>query len=187
MTHRRPRPVGFRVDATPAAVGEARRRLTGIAASWGVLDDDALDDLALCAAEVLANAAIHSGAPFVAAIRWTGTAVRVEVSDVSPVLPRLLTPVAGPTHDAEGGLGLVVLDRIAAAWGVTSQCAGKTVWFEVAPDGAAPSDDVRGALPSSSLPLVASSALERPQPCGAHVPTRLRAITTDDERGRNSS
>lgn len=156
MTSHPIRPVGFRVDANPASVSDARRRLTSIAAAWDVLGDAAMENLALCAAEVLANAAIHTSAPFVAAICWTGAAVRVEVSDASPVLPHLVAPDAQPAREAAPGLGLTVVHHIAAAWGAATHHVGKTVWFDVTPDGRTPGDHVCAAMPSSPPPSIAS-------------------------------
>jgi hypothetical protein len=54
--------------------------------------------------------------------------VRVEVADDSPQLPVVPT---GLSWESEGGRGLVLLDAMAAKWGVWPEAGGgKTVWFE---------------------------------------------------------
>ncbi len=61
----------------------------------------------------------------------------MEVADRSPALPAAKQYVA----DAGTGRGLMLLDAMAAAWGVEAGPLGKVVWFDVAPplppDGAA--------------------------------------------------
>jgi hypothetical protein len=55
--------------------------------------------------------------------------VRVEVGDVSPVVPIRLSI----DPDALSGRGIAIVDSLASQWGVEDLSAeGKTVWFEVA-------------------------------------------------------
>jgi hypothetical protein len=53
--------------------------------------------------------------------------VRVEVRDRSTVLPEAHD--TGPLEP--GGLGLSVVETLAARWGVDPLPDGKTVWFEL--------------------------------------------------------
>jgi hypothetical protein len=54
--------------------------------------------------------------------------VRVEVADDSPQLPVFPAELS---WESEGGRGLVLLDAMAAKWGVWPEAGGgKTVWFE---------------------------------------------------------
>jgi anti-sigma regulatory factor (Ser/Thr protein kinase) len=118
----------FRVPADEAAVAAARREVPDVARGWGVpLTDETFSVLGLLSSEVITNAIRHTNAPCAVVVRWTGTRVRVEVTDVSPVRPK-------PRHgsvDAEGGRGLLLVDALAADWGCTDDPAGKVVWFEV--------------------------------------------------------
>ncbi|MFI0937439.1 ATP-binding protein [Streptomyces sp. NPDC021020] len=118
----------FRVSADEAAVTAARREVLNVVRGWRVPFTNAMfDDLGLLTGEIVTNAIRHAEAPCVVAVRWTGTRVRVEVTDASPVRPK-------PRHgspDAEGGRGLLLVDALAADWGSADDPAGKVVWFEV--------------------------------------------------------
>jgi len=55
--------------------------------------------------------------------------VRVEVVDISPVVPIRRSI----DTDALSGRGIAIVDSLASQWGVADLSAqGKTVWFEVA-------------------------------------------------------
>jgi hypothetical protein len=147
-------PYGFRVDAEPEAVSEARRRIVALVRAWDVaLPEDTLGDMELLSTELITNAVRYTQAPCSVVVRWTGVRVRVEVTDVDPVRPQ-------PRHgslDAEGGRGLLLVESLAAAWGSTADPAGKVVWCEVGPpDTTAPAENrrlaarVRAALPFTS-------------------------------------
>ncbi|WP_051717923.1 ATP-binding protein [Streptomyces megasporus] len=94
------------------------------------------EDVVLVVSELTSNALRHGcGAP---TLRLEGDArrIRVEVSDGSPAFPEPRTP--GP----DGGWGLTLVARLAAAWGVSGRGSGKTVWCEMVFDEA-PSDSGR--------------------------------------------
>ncbi len=91
------------------------------------------DDVILIVSELVANALVHGhGAPVLRlratpgpdADQWVG--IRVEVGDDSPVMPAVRLP--GPV----GGLGLRLVERLAAGWGATHRDGGKVVWCELA-------------------------------------------------------
>jgi anti-sigma regulatory factor (Ser/Thr protein kinase) len=145
-------PYGFRVEAEPGAVPEARRRIVALVRGWDVpLSQYALGDLELLSTELITNAVRYTRAPCAVVVRWTGVRVRVEVTDIDPVRPQ-------PRHgllDAEGGRGLLLVESLAAMWGSAPEPAGKVVWFEVGPpDTTGPArrlvDQVRAALPFTS-------------------------------------
>ncbi|WP_326595777.1 ATP-binding protein [Streptomyces sp. NBC_01803] len=84
------------------------------------------EDVVLVVSELVSNALRHGhGAPV---LRMVGTPgrVRVEVSDDSPARPVPRAP--GP---AGGGLGLRMIDRLAADWGSSPLARGKVVWCEL--------------------------------------------------------
>ncbi|MFI0718425.1 ATP-binding protein [Streptomyces sp. NPDC021224] len=119
---------GFSVDAEEGCVPQARHKISALVRDWNVpLFDEQVAEVELLSSEVITNALRYSEAACAVAVRWTGTRVRVEVTDASPVRPK-------PRHgsvDAEGGRGLLLVDALAADWGSTDDPAGKVVWFEV--------------------------------------------------------
>lgn len=90
------------------------------------------DDVILVVSELVANALVHGyGAP-VLRLRAEPHAdqpvgIRVEVRDDSPVMPAVRGPAPA------GGLGLKLVERLAAGWGATHRDGGKVVWCELAP------------------------------------------------------
>ncbi|MEV6840288.1 ATP-binding protein [Streptomyces sp. NPDC051133] len=142
-------PYAFKVAADDQAVGPARRLVReGVESLDLGQQAPSLDDLELLTAELVTNAVVHTMAPCVVCIRWTGRRIRVEVTDTDT---RDVEAKVPPTHD-EHGRGLFLVDVLAAAWGSYRELAGKTTWFELAatsedpvPSGAAyPSADCRG-------------------------------------------
>ncbi|WP_328468305.1 ATP-binding protein [Streptomyces sp. NBC_00448] len=128
----------------------ARRLALSRLAEWGVPGDgesaDAVASVASVVAELAANAVTHGRVPgrdFELRLGWDPGAgvVRIEVSDACgerrPVLARVR-----PGDEAESGRGLLLVQALARAWGVSSREVGKTVWAEVAldegPQGARP-------------------------------------------------
>ena len=95
--------------------------------------DDALpdtcwaDDVTLLVSELASNAVRHARTPFTISVGCDGTAVRVEVSDLSPELPVRRVP----TVEAVTGRGLMIVEALATSWGVEPDGSGKTVWFEI--------------------------------------------------------
>jgi two-component sensor histidine kinase len=100
-----------------------RALLTGRA---GILIEDAV----LVAEELVSNAHRHGDAPRLCrlALLGQGRRLRIEVDDASPAPPYIRTP------DSTGGRGLVLVNRLASAWGVQRHTHHKTVWAELALD-----------------------------------------------------
>ncbi|MFC5889956.1 ATP-binding protein [Kitasatospora sp. CM 4170] len=87
------------------------------------------EDVLLMVSELITNACLHApGGPRELRLHWDGTRLRVEVSDASPVPPRLLLH-GDPARP--GGHGLRVVERLARAWGSVPEGEGKLVWLEV--------------------------------------------------------
>ena len=90
------------------------------------------DDAVLLASELATNAVIHtasgSGGTFAVSVRQHGAMVRIEVWDAGAVT----APVAQlPDREREGGVGLGLVEAIAARWGYLGDQDGRVVWFEV--------------------------------------------------------
>ncbi|MET8681836.1 ATP-binding protein [Streptomyces sp. NPDC004647] len=123
-------PYGFKVPALVKAVPQARRRVRAVAKGLGLaLDDDILASIELLAGEVIANAVRHTKASCAVCLRWTGTRLRVEVTDIDQSGTKLLARVA--STDEENGRGLLLVEAMADAWGMVPEPAGKTTWFEI--------------------------------------------------------
>jgi phosphoserine phosphatase RsbU/P len=78
--------------------------------------------------ELVTNAIEHARTPLVLVVAFTGTTVRIEVSDGSEVAPQL-QPFDSA---APRGRGLQFVDALARAWSWSTDENGKTVWAEMA-------------------------------------------------------
>lgn len=88
---------------------------------------ECLDAAVLMTSEVVTNALLHGQGEVRLAVGADQVLVRVEVGDEESDRP---TPQA-TAADAESGRGMVIVDALAANWGVLEAAPGKTVWFEV--------------------------------------------------------
>jgi anti-sigma regulatory factor (Ser/Thr protein kinase) len=113
------------------AAREARRIVESVLADWGD-DAEAVQVAVLLTSEVVTNAVVHAS-PHAAdgrvglTVAGDDELARVEVTDGYPGLPVAHSrPVRGAS-----GRGMVLLELLAARWGVTPDGEGKTVWFEI--------------------------------------------------------
>ncbi len=98
--------------------------MADVLTGWGL----SCDDLPLLVSELATNAVLHARSDFQVSVVHSGPRVRVEVFDQNTRLPSFA--VAPP--DAYSGRGLMLLRRLATAWGVESHSdVGKTIWFEL--------------------------------------------------------
>ena len=89
---------------------------------------DSADIVALLVSEVATNAIVHGYGPDIRVrVLNRGARLRVEVSDVSPVLP----VQRRATGSAENGRGLAIVEAFAVEWGAEARPDGKTTWFEI--------------------------------------------------------
>lgn len=87
-----------------------------------------LHDAVLLASELATNAVVHARSSFEVAVSTEGDRLRIEVSDADPGVPQVQWVPAGATS----GRGLLIVETLAAAWGVQPrEGGGKTVWFEL--------------------------------------------------------
>ena len=91
------------------------------------------DDLLLLLTELVTNAVLHSGArdgdTIEIDLRERPESVYVVVTDPGNGFDRPRHPQ--PDHRTTGGLGLVLVDRMARSWGTSRGKHGSTVWFEL--------------------------------------------------------
>ncbi|MQS36694.1 ATP-binding protein [Streptomyces katsurahamanus] len=116
------------------SVGRARAELRTLLASWGLacIEDSAL----LVLSELLSNAVQHAqvspGRDIETRYERLHDGLRIEVHDASDTLPLL----DAPASDATSGRGLLLVEALAAKWGVSRRDGpGKAVWAEIATPG----------------------------------------------------
>ena len=112
----------------PTSVGAARRFVRDVLKTRRV-DDGVVSTVELLTSEVVTNAILHARSGPQLAVEVREDSVRVAVRDLSPDLPvRRLGRL-----DDVSGRGVVIVEELAAAWGVARDRNGtKRVWFEVA-------------------------------------------------------
>lgn len=121
------------------APGKARDRVSRIRPSL----EPRFDDVVLVVSELVTNSVRHSAStkPIKMLIEISGSRIRLEVSDCGLGFD-VLESMRG------GGLGLFIVDRIAASWGIHTNgfC---TVWVEISkvPEMATGPDPLRGQSP----------------------------------------
>lgn len=131
-------------SATRRSATLARRLAVWKLDTWGIPYGTRLSDtVALLVAELAANAVLHgrvAGRDFELRLMYPyeeAGVVRIEVSDTHESRPN---PSASrqPDPDADGGRGLLIVEAVAARWGVSDRVGpGKTVWAEADAGGVA--------------------------------------------------
>jgi len=86
-------------------------------------------DACLVLTEIVTNAVIHARTMITVAIDCDDTAVAVAVTDNSRQAPQ----PDDPDDLHESGHGLLLIDRLATAWGydTRSDGEGKVIWFRI--------------------------------------------------------
>jgi anti-sigma regulatory factor (Ser/Thr protein kinase) len=150
-----------RLSATRRGARLARYLAVQQLDAWGVPYGTLLSDrVAAVVGELAANAVTHGRVPgrdfelrlgFVAragvrtGAQTRAQAVRVEVTDTrGERRPSAPGRAEVPPDGAESGWGLVLVQALSRAWGVTDRAVGKTVWAEV---GAGALPTVRDGMP----------------------------------------
>jgi anti-sigma regulatory factor (Ser/Thr protein kinase) len=112
-----------------AQVSAARRFAMSAAETWRVESGI----VGLVVTELAANAVLHARSPFTVSLHDEPARRRlvIEVADSDPK-----APAKAPIEpDALSGRGLILVEQVAAAWGVRPQPPGKVVWVELDMDG----------------------------------------------------
>jgi len=124
------------LPAAGPAAALARQATRDALADWRLayLADPAV----LLVSELVTNVVQHAGPPVWATVLRLACGdgwLRIEVHDSSPLTPRPRTP----DWLDESGFGLMLVDALAATWGVQQTGEGKAVWAELdaRPGGAA--------------------------------------------------
>jgi anti-sigma regulatory factor (Ser/Thr protein kinase) len=110
--------------ATVRAVADVRVRLR----EWlaGQVERHCIEDVELIATELVTNAILHGGGSAQPRLVLMDDAVRIEVRDHSPELPRTQDP------DPDDGRGLRIVASLSRRWGAQPTSDGdKVVWSEV--------------------------------------------------------
>jgi anti-sigma regulatory factor (Ser/Thr protein kinase) len=112
---------------SPDQVAHARQFVGRVLAGHPVAND-----AALLTSELATNAVVHTASgqdgTFAVAVRQHAAMVRVEVWDAGAVTAPV---VRSPDREREGGVGLGLVEAIAARWGHFGDQDGRVVWFEV--------------------------------------------------------
>ncbi|UNZ20854.1 SpoIIE family protein phosphatase [Streptomyces sp. 891-h] len=139
-----------RFPAQPESVAEARRNAR---AELAGAPQELAETAELLLSELATNAVLHARTEFEVSVSRSGDTVRVQVSDRLPargLVPQERRPDPGT------GLGLVLVEELAARYGTETGEERKTVWFELGPDGSAspPSGWANAEPPSGPLDTV---------------------------------
>ena len=112
-------------DRSPAA---ARAAVRAVLAEAGL--SELLDETLLLTTELATNGVVHAGTDINLTVAADSIGVRVTVTDyrsggIDPL------EAAMPEVTAEGGRGLLLVDRFASSWGTTHDATGKSIWFRI--------------------------------------------------------
>ncbi|WP_204745586.1 SpoIIE family protein phosphatase [Glycomyces paridis] len=112
-------------DRSPAA---ARAAVRAVLTEAGLAE--LLDETLLLTTELATNGVVHAGTDINLTVAADSIGVRVTVTDyrsggIDPM------DMAMPEVTAEGGRGLLLVDRFASSWGTTHDATGKSIWFRI--------------------------------------------------------
>ncbi len=117
-------------QADPEGLSDARTMVRQALNDWDMAE--LADDAELMTGELLVNVLLHTEGGAVLTLEVLPEPVRrirLSVQDRSSVWPRRRSP--GET--ATSGRGLLLMDAVAARWGVEPRGEGKAVWCEIGP------------------------------------------------------
>ncbi|WP_225849180.1 SpoIIE family protein phosphatase [Streptomyces sp. HPF1205] len=126
---RAPRMHAYVHQADPEGLAETREALRQALSAWAL--GHLADDVELAAGELLGNVLLHTEGGAVLTLEVLPEPVRrlrLSVQDRSSVWPRRRSP----GESATSGRGLLMIDALAARWGVEPRGDGKAVWCEFA-------------------------------------------------------
>ncbi|MFF8942418.1 SpoIIE family protein phosphatase [Streptomyces sp. NPDC014864] len=116
-------------QAEPERVSVARQQLRQLLHDWS--SEEQVDSAVLLLSEMLTNVLLHTDADALLLAEIAGDRgerrMRVEVTDAGDELPHKRRP----GELASSGRGLVLIELLADAWGVSPRGQGKSIWFEL--------------------------------------------------------
>ena len=89
---------------------------------------DRLDDVLLCATELVTNAVLHAGTPCRLSVERRGAWVLLRVCDFNPASQPVVRDF---DRTAITGRGLQLVDKLTDRWGIDTDDQRKCIWFEV--------------------------------------------------------
>jgi anti-anti-sigma factor len=101
----------------PTAAGAGRAFVAEVCGRWG--QEELAGSAALLASELVTNAVIHARTAMELRVELRGPRLQVAVHDQDPNLDRVLAA----KEETDRGLGLGIVDRVAASWG----CVGTSL------------------------------------------------------------
>ena len=110
---------------TRTSVPAARQFTVQSLHALGRWDDDEVAQLLV--SEVATNVVLHAHSPMRITVWCHDDRPRIEIRDDEPRRPHR----DDPEPLAVGGRGMLLVDALAADWGVNGNSRGKTVWFEL--------------------------------------------------------
>lgn len=116
------------LEPVPDSIPQARHTLDRLA---DAVEEPLLESLRLLVSEVVTNSIRHGEGfdPIELRVSVSPLLVRVEVEDCGPGFEPRLADGDGD-GDGNSGWGLLLVDRLAARWGVVANST-TTVWFEL--------------------------------------------------------
>lgn len=114
------------IPPDPYYLPRVRAFARNMLAAWE-LPGETIESAETVVSELATNAIVHTGATAQLRLIRDGL-LRVEVSDSSHRPPRLRPAPRGPR---DHGLGLVIVDHVAARWGHRETATGKDVWCDL--------------------------------------------------------
>jgi anti-anti-sigma factor len=140
----------------PTAARDGRAFVREACGRWGL--QRLADPAALLASELVALAVEHAGTALELRVELLGSRLQVAVKDQDPDLLRLLADNVGTGR----GLGLLIVDQVATAWGVRQDGAGgKTAWCTLdLPAQQAARDDGRWQLPARTTTISTADGVD---------------------------
>jgi anti-sigma regulatory factor (Ser/Thr protein kinase) len=122
----------LRFPPVVASAASARHFVRDCIDEWGL--SVSAEETMVLVSEAVTNVVQHVRSEVTVTVSARGDGLRIEVSDDSPVTPRM----AALRPYSETGRGMFLIDALASCWGVDSRncpddTQGKTVWFEMHP------------------------------------------------------
>lgn len=107
----------------------ARHAIRSVLSAWGYHHSEWTDRVMVVVSELVSNAIRHGGGCVGVDLHARETNVVISVADGSSVLPRRRHPASGEPD----GRGILLIETLAAAWGVAKHHGGKRVWARFTP------------------------------------------------------